>query len=70
MNDFQRTERDRAFARVIVHLQNAHALIRAAAHENDAFALGLGEIAALDRKLLHEINICAHVYKQPLDHQP
>ena len=65
MNDFQRTERTRALARIFDHLRVAHGHLRVAENENTIFALGLGALAELDRKLLHAINRCAHVYQQP-----
>jgi hypothetical protein len=65
MNDFATLERNRAFARVIEHLRAAHGHVRAAEIENVNFGLNLGELAAIDRTLLHEIHCCAHVYKQP-----
>jgi hypothetical protein len=65
MNEFQIAERARAFARTMEHLRAALGHIRAAQAENVSFSLNLGELAQIDRSLMHEIHCCAHVYKQP-----
>ena len=65
MNEFRILERNRAFARAMEHLRAALGHIRAAQTENASFGLNLGELAQIDRNLMHEIHCCAHVYKQP-----
>ena len=64
MNDFPVIERRRAFARVIELLTTAHAHVRAAEKENVNFDLHLGDLAQIDKSLMHEINCCAHIYKE------
>ena len=65
MNDFAIMERNRAFARAIEHLKAAVGHVRFAENENTQWSLGLAELAELDKKLMHAIHCCAHVYKQP-----
>ena len=65
MNDFAIMERNRAFARTMDHLRAALAHVRAAQGENVSWGLNLGELAKIDKDLMHEIHCCAHVYKQP-----
>lgn len=67
MTDFQILERRRAFARTMKYLEDALHQLRAAEHENTAFALNLDALADIDRQLLHAIHCCAHIYKQPPD---
>ena len=65
MNDFQVIERNRALARTIEHLKAALGHVRAAQTDNLSFELHLGDLAQIDRSLMHEIHCCAHIYKQP-----
>jgi hypothetical protein len=65
MSEFQIAERQRAFARAMEHLRAALGHVRAAQSENVSFSLNLGELAHIDRTLMHEIYCCERVYKQP-----
>lgn len=63
MTDFQRDEKNRAYARAMTHLNHMLALHRAAQYENNQFNLGI-ELPP-EKAILEAINHCAHVYKQP-----
>jgi len=65
MNDFAIMERNRAFARAMEYLTAALTNVRHAQAVNVSFDLNLGELAQIDKTLMHEIHCCAHVYKQP-----
>lgn len=62
MNGYPKFERERAFERVMTHLNHMLALLKATQYENNTFHLGVDLPA--EQSIVTAMSDCARLYKQ------